>query len=117
MNDCYYALLAEALAVLAKQRAHSLLKERLIALPDESFISAASPFLQHLDDMTFGDSTISIELAVEFREAVAERMMATYDWRRLVGDTSNSMSIDFRPAIASCFSTVLMLCSLHHLVS
>ncbi|OUS04246.1 hypothetical protein A9Q96_14940 [Rhodobacterales bacterium 52_120_T64] len=102
-NDCYYALLAEAPIVLAKQDAHWLVKERLIALPDEGFISAVSPFLQHLDDMTFGDATISVELAVEYRAAVAERLIATTDWRYLVGDTSDRMSVNFRPAISSLF--------------
>lgn len=102
-NDCYYALLAQALTMLVKQDAHPLLEERLIALPDEGFISAVSPFLQHLDDMTFSDATISIELAVEYRVVVADRMIVTADWHRLVGDTSNMMSVDFRPAISSLF--------------
>ena len=102
-NDCYYALLAEALSALEEQQANCLLNDRLISLPNESFISAVTPFLQHLDDMTFGDSTISIELAIDYREVVAKRMMTTPDWRRLVGDTSGSMSIDFRPAISSLF--------------
>lgn len=102
-NDCYYALLAEALPTLEIQEANSLLNDRLISLPNESFIGAVAPFLQHLDDMTFGDSTISVELAVGYREAAAERMMTTYEWRRLLGETSNSMSIDFRPAISSLF--------------
>lgn len=102
-NDCYYALLAEGLSPLDKQQALSLLKNRLISLPNESYISAVSPFLQQLDDMTFGNLTMSIEQNVEFREVIAERMMATNDWRWLAGNTSSSMSIDFRPAISNLF--------------
>ncbi len=102
-NDCYYTLLAEALPKLELQQADSMLNDRLISLPNESFIGAVAPFLQHLDDMTFGDSSVSVELAVSYREAVAERMMMTSEWQRLIGDTSNSMSISFRPAISSLF--------------
>lgn len=102
-NDCYYSLLAEAFSTLQKKHAHSLLNNMLISLPDESFISATAPFLRYLDYMTFGDHTISVEVAAEYREAIAVRMMVTPEWRRLAGDTSSSMSIDFRPAIASLF--------------
>lgn len=102
-NDCYYALLAESLPKLQISQANSVLNDRLISLPDESFIEAVAPFLQHLDEMTFGASSVSVELAVGYREAVVERMMKTYEWQRLRGDTSNSMSIDFRPAISNLF--------------
>lgn len=95
--------IAEALTAMPKPTAQITLKERLLNLPDRSFINGAAPFLQCLDDMTFGGETISIELAVEYRTAVADRMMETVDWHRLVGDTSSSMAVDFRPAISSLF--------------
>jgi hypothetical protein len=102
-NGCYYALLAESLPKLEMGHASSVLNDRLISLPDESFIEAVAPFLQQLDEMAFGDSCVSIELAVSYREVVAERLMKTYEWKRLRGDISNSMSIDFRPAISNLF--------------
>ena len=102
-NDCYYSLLADTFAQMPEAEVQAMMAERLIALTDNSFLSAASPFLQRLDDLTFGQMIIAVETAVQIREYVGQRMMMTASWHRLKGDTSGSMSTDFRPAISNLF--------------
>lgn len=102
-NECYFSLLATVVPNLSTSKAESLITERLIALPDDSFLKAVPPFLQQLDELTFQENTVSVENAIRHRESIAEKMMNTYNWKRLVGNTSGSMSIDFRPAISNLF--------------
>lgn len=102
-NNVYFDLLARCLAGMAEAEIDELALASIVALPDEPFFDVVTLFLRAVDDVYFNDRGLQEREAVHIRAVLADRLVASSGWRRLVGKRSASIEVHIGPAIAVFF--------------
>lgn len=102
-NNAYYHVLALCLPALSDSEIEDLALAPLIALPDESFFDVVTHFLRDVDAVFFNDGGLQGARAVYLRSALVQRLIASGDFRSLVGKRSASIEVHIGPAIAAFF--------------
>ncbi|MBS0193860.1 MAG: hypothetical protein JSR34_06410 [Proteobacteria bacterium] len=107
-NQAYFpAALASAIA--ADRADIAFVREFLEPLPEDRLLRAAEATLRALDQLWLGDHAISDTDAVALREAVTQRIQATWHWRRLTDGRSSGVTSDAAGAIAAVFMNGYLL--------
>jgi hypothetical protein len=102
-NQSYFpAAIAVAISI-GKAEIEKYTTAYLSQLPEKEFLIAAEAVLHALDQWWLGDHAISDDDAVALREAIAQRVQATWYWHRLKTERSSSIALDAAGAVASIF--------------
>jgi hypothetical protein len=102
-NEAYFDLLANCLPGLASSEIYQLALNPICSLPDESFFDIIARFLRSVDAIYFGDHGLQKPIAVQIRARLANRLIASNGWKRLVDSRSSSIETHIGPAIAVLF--------------
>jgi hypothetical protein len=103
-NDAYFAAaLAAAVSVADAGIIEEHVFEPLAQLPEERFLDALEAVLHELDRLWLDGKVVSDSRALSIREALAKRLVATREWRRLVSERSSGTGIHVAGAVAAMF--------------
>lgn len=102
-NDAFFALTARCAVGLTPLQMEELVTAPISALPDQNFYDVLSDFLRSFDSLYFNGSDVDAVLAASVRSALADRMIASTGWMRLVGTRESSIEMHIAPAIATLF--------------
>jgi hypothetical protein len=72
-------------------------------LPEERFLDAAEAVLHELDRLWLNESVVSDSLALSIRELLAQRLVQTRSWRRVVSERSTGVGMHVAGALAALF--------------
>lgn len=102
-NDAYFDLLAHCLPGQSQEQIDALVLVPMCALPDDSFLEVAPPFLRAVDDVYFNDHGIDASIAVYIRTTIAQHLVTTNSWHWLSRRRDSSIGMHIAPLIATCF--------------
>jgi len=102
-NDAYFAATLAAAVSIADANIEEYVLHPLAQLPEERFLDAAEAVLHALDQLWLNRSVVSDSTAVSIREALAQRLVATWSWRHLVSERSVGTGIHVAGAVAAMF--------------
>lgn len=102
-NHAYFPAALAAAVGLGQASIQTYVLDPLARLPEKRFLTAAEATLRALDQLWLGDQAISDNDASALREAVTQRIKATWNWRRLTTERSSSIASDAAGAIAATF--------------
>jgi hypothetical protein len=102
-NDVYFDLLAHCLPGLSQEQVDALVLVPMRALPDDSFLKVAPPFLRAVDDVHFNGHGIDASTAVHIRSTIAQHLATTNSWHWLARRRDSSIGMHVAPIIATCF--------------
>jgi len=102
-NDTFFAAAARCAVGLATDEITELAVRHIVALPDQNFYNVLVDFLRSVDALYFEGYDIPTQVAVDIRQAFAERMLTTRGWEHLSRSKSLSIEMHIGPAIAVLF--------------
>lgn len=102
-NDAYFAAALAAAVSIGDGGITEYVLDPLAQLPEERFLDAAEAVLHELDRLWLNGGVVSDSVAVSIREALAQRLVATWSWRRLASERSVGTSIHVAGVIAAMF--------------
>jgi hypothetical protein len=102
-NNAYLDLLANCLPSLSPTDVDQFALDPIRSLPDESVLEATPIFLRALDVVFFNGRGLAPDEAVRVRSALAERLAATGEWRRMIRRASSSIGMHLGPAVGAVF--------------
>jgi hypothetical protein len=102
-NDAYFDLLAHCLPGLSQEQIDALVLGPICALPDDSFLEVAPPFLRAVDDAYFNDHGLDASIAVYIRSTISQHLATTNSWQWLARQRDSSIGMHIAPLIATCF--------------
>jgi hypothetical protein len=102
-NKVFFCLAARAIAPSTQTEIEANLLSPLISLPNKQFFDVTTEFLRHLDIVYFNFETLSEAAAVYIRSSLAQRIVATYSWKRLCDKSNRGVEAGFGPALAVIF--------------
>jgi hypothetical protein len=102
-NQAYFSAALAAAVGQGPKGIQTFVLEPLAQLPEERFFVAAEATLRALDLLWLGDHAINSQDAMALREAVIQRLQATWHWRQLATDRSPSIASDAAGAVATTF--------------
>lgn len=102
-NDAYFDIMARCLPGLDLKGIEKFALVPIISLPDESFFDIVTQFLRSVDIVYFNNHSLQEVIAVNIRLVLANRMMSSRGWKRLVDSRSDTIEVHIAPAIAVFF--------------
>lgn len=102
-NHAYFPAALAAAVALGGTGIQTYVLDPLAQLPEERLLTAAEATLRELDQLWLGDHAISDNDAVALREAITQRLLATWYWRRLTTERSSSIASNAAGAVAAMF--------------
>jgi hypothetical protein len=102
-NDAYFSAALAAAVSFGDAGIEEYVLGRLAQLPEERFLDAAEAVLHALDQLWLNGGAVSDSTAVSIREALAQRLVATWSWRRLASERSVGTEIHLAGAVAAMF--------------
>ena len=102
-NDAYFAAALAAAVSIGDGGIEEYVLDPLAQLPEERFLDAAEAVLHALDRLWLDGSVVSDSTAVSIREALAQRLVATWSWRHLASERSVGTGIHVAGAVAAMF--------------
>jgi hypothetical protein len=102
-NDAYFAAALAAAVSIGDGVIEEYVLDPLAQLPEERFLDAVEAVLPALDPLWLNAGVVSDSTAVSIREALAQRLVATWSWRRLASERSMSTEIHVAGAVAAMF--------------
>jgi hypothetical protein len=100
-NEPYFDALANCLPVMTREEINEL--DPIRSLPDERFLDVFAMFVVAVDRVFFNGRGLATEEAVRIRSVLAERLVETGGWRRMVRDKSSSIGMHLGPAAGAMF--------------
>jgi hypothetical protein len=102
-NNVYFWLAGLCVSGLLLAEIDDIAVRRILSLPDEPFLEAATYFLSSVDQIYFEHQGLDDACAVGIRSVLSDRLMTTSAWRRLSGDCSGGIERDLGSAVAAFF--------------
>ncbi|ASL29127.1 hypothetical protein ACG10_22870 (plasmid) [Azotobacter chroococcum] len=102
-NDAYFAAALAAGVSIGNAGIEEYVLDPLAQLPEKRFLDAAETVLHTLDQLWLNGGVVSDSTAVSIREALAQRLMATWSWRHLASERSVGIGIHVAGAVTAMF--------------
>lgn len=102
-NRTFFAAVAHCVVGLSTPEATELALRHIVTLPDRNFYDVLVDFLRNIDAVYFNGDSISTQVAVDIRSALADHILTTRGWKRLSRSRSFSIEMHIGPAIAVLF--------------
>ncbi len=102
-NHAYFPAALAAAVALGGTAIQTYVLDPLAQLPEERLLTAAEATLRALDQLWLADHALSDNDAVALREAITQRLLTTWYWRRLTTERSSSIASNAAGAVAAMF--------------
>lgn len=102
-NHAYFPAALAAAVALGPENIPAYVTEGLAELPEERLLMAAGATLRELDQLWLGRQAIADDVAAALREAIAQKIRATWHWRQLTTGPSTGVASDAAEAVAAMF--------------
>lgn len=99
-NGTFFAAVARCVVGLSTPEVNELVVRHIVALPDRNFYDVLVDFLRNIDAIYFEGSNIQTPVAIDIRSALADHMLTTHGWERLIRSRDLSIEMHLGPAIA-----------------
>lgn len=99
-NGTFFAAVARCVVGLSTPEVNELVVRHIVALPDRNFYDVLVDFLRNIDAIYFEGGNIQTPVAIDIRSALADHMLTTHGWERLIRSRELSIEMHLGPAIA-----------------
>lgn len=102
-NEAYFAAALAAAVSIGDAGIEEYVLDPLAQLPEERFLDAVEAVLHKLDQLWLNGAGVSDNTAVAIREVIAQKLIATRSWRRVVSERSVGIEMHLAGAVAAMF--------------
>lgn len=102
-NHAYFGLLAHCLPGAGLGEIETRVLAPIGSLPDEPFFEVLTTLLREIDDLYFNKGIIEEGIAVRIRKTLADRLMASTNWRWFARDRGFGIEMHLGAALARLF--------------
>jgi hypothetical protein len=102
-NEAFFRVVPLCLVGASEREVEQILSDHFSDIPEESFFELMALFQKNVDLIYFNGKLLDVPIAVNVRQWLATRMMATHDWRWLRSRREDRVGMELAAAISVLF--------------